>query len=156
MQPTGKQILYGACIGWFWSTMTRVPCASCMPSGTVMRRTFCSPSGSNSCTIATGMPFSSRPSLVTTQTCLLLVSGPLPQTFIHGEYISCGSPCAAWPGAAGAGCAGCAAGAAGLAAGFFGCASDGDDKAAASAATPIVAVSARPQDRPEVRADAIG
>ncbi len=49
--------------------------------------------------MATGMPFSSRPSLVTTQTCLLLVSGPLPQTFIHGEYISCGwsPPAAAAP-----------------------------------------------------------
>ena len=79
--------------------ITRVPCCSCMPSGTVTRSTFGPPSGSNNCTIATGMPFSSRPSFVMTQTCLLFVSGPLPQTFIHGEYMSCGcSPAACWPG----------------------------------------------------------
>src|SRR5215471_18732823 len=65
-------MLYGDCAGVFWSTSRRVPCASCMPSGTVTRSTFCPPSGSNSCTIATGMPFSRRPSFVMTQTCLLL------------------------------------------------------------------------------------
>src|SRR5664280_1476895 len=69
----------------------RVPCCNCMPSGTVTRSTLASPSGSNSWTIATGMPFSRRPSLVRTQTCLLLVSGPLPHTFSQGEYISCGA-----------------------------------------------------------------
>ena len=44
-----------------------------MPNGTMIRNIFGRPSGSNSCAIATGMPFSSRPSFVTTQTCLLLV-----------------------------------------------------------------------------------
>src|SRR5476651_1517377 len=70
--------------------------------------------------MATGMPFSRRPSLLMTQTCLLLVSGPLPHTFIHGEYISCG-----WSGAAcccaGAAGAGAAAGACFGAAGLAGC-----------------------------------
>src|SRR5450755_4732023 len=69
----------------------RVPCCNCMPSGSVTRSTLASPSGSNNCTIATGMPFSSRPSLVSTQTCLLLISGPLPHTCFHGEYVNCGA-----------------------------------------------------------------
>src|SRR5664279_4697199 len=103
------------------------------------------------------MPFSSRPSLVRTQTCLLLVSGPLPQTFTHGEYMSCGGASAAWAGAAGA--AGAAAGALGAAfgaAGFVGfgcCANAGVAATMAAARNPAAneAVSARLRGR----ADAI-
>src|SRR5665647_1996747 len=103
--------------------------------------------------MATGMPFSSRPSLVMTQTCLLLVSGPLPQTFIHGEYINCGSPACAGA-AAGAASAGLAAGdcfgAAGLA-GCFGGVWANAGAATSNAASKPAAVSVRPSGR----ADAI-
>ena len=63
-----------------------------MPSGTVTRIIFGWPSGSNSCTTATGMPFSSRPTLVMTQTFFSLVSLFLPHILIQGEYISSGLP----------------------------------------------------------------
>src|SRR6478609_373626 len=83
-----------------------------MPSGTVTRiNFFCSPCGSISATAATGIPFSNRPSLAVTQTCLAFGSVSfLLQILIQGEYISCGCP--AWPGGAcSAVCAGACAGA---------------------------------------------
>src|SRR5476651_2213809 len=113
--------------------------------------------------MATGIPFSRRPSLVMTQTCLLLVSGPLPQTFIQGEYISCGCSWAAccWAGAAGAGVAAGAFGAAGFAGCFWAGAGAGagawantgaaTSKAATKPAAAIMAVGTRPNGR----ADAI-
>src|SRR5208283_4896327 len=100
------------------------------------------------------MPFSRRPSLVRTQTCLLLVSGPLPQTLIHGEYISCGAAACGCAGAAAAGATGLAGAgfcAAGLVAGFGCCASVGLPATMATASNPVTneAVSARPHGRPD-------
>src|SRR5665213_1133217 len=99
--------------------------------------------------MATGMPFSRRPSLVMTQTCLLLVSGPFPQIFIHGEYISCGGSLVA--GCCGAGAAGAAAGACFLGAGLGCCANAaGATKTkAVTLATANSAVRARPNDWPD-------
>src|SRR5215471_8598332 len=91
--------------------------------------------------MATGIPFSRRPSLVMTQTFLLPVSCPWPQTFIHGEYISCGWSAACCCGCAGcsgcAGCAGCAFGAALGAA--LGCCGDGCCCAEAAPANTVAA-----------------
>src|SRR5665213_4536953 len=104
--------------------------------------------------MATGIPFSSLPSLVITHTCLLLVSWPLPQTLSQGEYISCGgagSAACCCAGAFGAAGAGAGAGfAAGLAAGAFGfagaCAITGMAMAS-NAAAAIETISARPSGR---------
>src|SRR5262245_48244647 len=105
MQPLLKQITYGPVIGWPLSTITRVPGASDMPSGSVTRSTFFgSPSGSISTAATTGWPDSTRPSLPVKQTCLAPVSCPFRQNLVQGEKMSCGcSP--AWA------CGGCSAGA---------------------------------------------
>src|SRR6185436_9912704 len=100
--------------------------------------------------MATGIPFSRRPSLVITQTFLLPVSCPWPQTFIHGEYISCGWSPTCCCGCAGCkGCAGCALGAAlGAALGCCCCCAEAApaNNVAAKVMT-MVAVNARPHGR---------
>src|SRR5271155_5971319 len=102
--------------------ITRVPCASCMPSGSVTRKTFfASPSGSISTAATTGIPDSMRASLPVKQTCLgLLASCPLRQNLVHGEKINCGCVCSlACPSCCGAGGGCCASGAGGGADGFL-------------------------------------
>src|SRR5665213_3035055 len=102
--------------------------------------------------MATGIPFSSLPSLVITHTCLLLVSWPLPQTLSQGEYISCGGAgsaaccCAGAFGAAGAG-AGFAAGLAVGAFGFAGACAITGMAMASNAPAAIETISARPSGR---------
>src|SRR5215208_7806106 len=114
MQPLLKQITYGPVIGWPWSTMTRVPGCSDMPSGKVTRRIFFgSFSGSINTAATTGMPDSTRPSLPVKQTCLAFASCPFRQNLVHGEKIS-------WGCSAAGGC--CSAGAGAGAGAAFGCA----------------------------------
>src|SRR4029078_9239800 len=117
--------------------------------------------------MATGLPFSRRPSLVITHTFLLPVSCPWPQTFIHGEYISCGWSAACcwgcarlqsgggWGGVAFcAGCKGCAGGAGcafgaafGAALGCGCCAEAVFANSVAAKVMTMVAVNARPHGR---------
>src|SRR6185295_13119617 len=88
MQPFGMQVTYTAEAGCSLSSVTRVPWGICMPSGSVMRRSFfSSPCCSISAAPARNWPVSSRTSVTVRQTCFTAgaPAGCLGQILVQGE-----------------------------------------------------------------------